>query len=98
MDQVALTDIITSAVETSRPLIEQMQHTFHMSLPEQSVMILADTTRLSQVFSNLLNNAAKYSEPGGRIDLDVETHGDHVSVRIRDRGIVNRCRPDESDL
>ncbi len=87
MDQVALTDIITSAVETSRPLIEQMQHTFHMSLPEQSVMILADTTRLSQVFSNLLNNAAKYSEPGGRIDLDVETHGDHVSVRIRDRGI-----------
>lgn len=87
MEQVLLTEIINSAVETSRPLIEQMGHTLNLKLPMAPVLVEADTTRMSQVFSNLLNNAAKYSERDGQIEISVELHESEVEVQIRDAGI-----------
>ncbi len=86
-ERVLLAQVIHQAVETSQPTIEQAGHTFSLRLSEQSIYVHADVTRLAQVFSNLLNNAAKYTEYGGRIGLDVETHGHEVVVRIRDNGV-----------
>ncbi|HQZ64332.1 MAG TPA: response regulator, partial [Planctomycetaceae bacterium] len=85
--QVTLEAIVQNAVETSRPLIEEAGHTLTMNLPPTPIYLDADLTRLAQVFSNLLNNAAKYTQPGGRIDLVGESSGDEVTVRIRDNGL-----------
>ena len=86
-ERLPLSTMLTSAVETSRPLIEKMGHELAISLPPQPVMIDADLTRLAQVFSNLLNNAAKYSEPCGHIWLRAEHLGGEVIVSVRDAGI-----------
>ena len=86
-ERVDLAAVLTSAVETSRPLIESMSHSFDLVLPGQPVAIDGDLTRLAQVFSNLLTNAAKYSERGGRITLIAQRHEDEVTVSVRDTGI-----------
>jgi signal transduction histidine kinase len=84
---VALSEVVDSAVEASRPLIDAAGHTLRVRLPDEPITLDADPTRLSQVLLNLLNNAAKYTETGGRIDL-VATHaGDQVEIRVRDTGI-----------
>ena len=85
--RVALAAVVHSAVETSRPLIEQARHTLSLTLPPGPVHIDADLVRLAQVFSNLLNNSAKYTEPGGRIWLTAEVSGHEVAVRVRDTGL-----------
>jgi PAS domain S-box-containing protein len=85
--RVTLATVVHSAVETSRPLMEQAGHTFSLTLPPAPVYLDADLTRLAQVFSNLLNNAAKYTEPGGRISLTGELSGGEVLVRVRDNGL-----------
>jgi signal transduction histidine kinase len=85
--EVELAAVLAQAVEISRPLIDQRQHTLHLALPPKPVHLEADPTRLSQVMSNLLNNAAKYMEPGGRISLSAEVHGSEVLLRVRDEGI-----------
>jgi signal transduction histidine kinase len=56
-------------------------------MPQEPVPVMADMTRLSQVFANLLNNAAKYTPPGGRIDIDIWEKDDVVSVAVKDNGI-----------
>ena len=84
---VELGAILQSAVETSRPLIDASGHSITVSLPQQPIHLNADATRMAQVFSNLLNNAAKYSEKPGRIELSVEREEDEVAVRVRDHGI-----------
>jgi CheY-like chemotaxis protein/two-component sensor histidine kinase len=81
-----LSPILTNAVEASRPLIEAHRHEFTLTLPPAPVYVEADTTRLAQVFSNLLNNAAKYTEPGGHIWLVVERQGSDVVVTVKDNG------------
>lgn len=86
-EQIPLSIAINSAVETSRPLIEQMGHTLNLSQPSQPILVDVDVTRLAQVFSNLLNNAAKYSEHGSRIDLTVQRLRSDVKVIVRDNGI-----------
>ena len=86
-ENVELGAILQSAVETSRPLIDASGHAMVVSLPTQPIYLNADSTRMAQVFSNLLNNAAKYSEKSGRIDLSVKSDGDEVVVFIRDQGI-----------
>lgn len=86
-EQVPLAAIVSAAVETSRPHIDDMNHQLTVDLPEESVVIEADPTRLAQVFANLLNNAAKYSERGGKIQLIAERQGRDVVVAVRDTGI-----------
>ncbi len=86
-ERVALATVIQGAVETSRPLIEQCGHELIEILPPQPLYVEADVTRLAQVFGNLLNNAAKYTERGGRITLSVERLGCDVVVSVKDSGI-----------
>jgi signal transduction histidine kinase len=91
-EPVDLGEVLRCAVEISKPHIDQLGHKLSLKLPQNSVKLWADFTRLAQVFSNLLNNAAKYSPEGGEIRLEVDTHKDSVDVRVKDKGIG--IRPD----
>ncbi|MBU8977094.1 response regulator [Lysobacter sp. MMG2] len=82
-----LQDVIAAAVDTARPLIDQGGHSLHLQLPEAPVPLDADHARLAQVFANLLNNAAKYSDPDGRIELGAQLCDAEVQVWVRDTGI-----------
>ena len=82
-----LADVLKSAIESSRFLMEQMGHELSITLPENPVILEADFTRLAQVFSNLLNNAAKYSERGGHIRIRAQLQGNEVVVSVQDSGI-----------
>src|SRR5262249_14599773 len=86
-ERVALAQVVESALETSRPLIEAAGHEVGVTLPPDPVLLDADPIRLAQVLANLLNNAAKYTDPGGRIGLTAEREGNEVVVRVRDNGI-----------
>jgi PAS domain S-box-containing protein len=86
-EQVALEAVVSSAVETSRPLIDHLGHELTVTLPQQPIIVDADPTRLAQVFSNLLNNSAKYMDRGGHIWLTVERQGGDVAVSVKDTGI-----------
>ncbi len=83
----SLQEIIDSAVEIARPSIEQGEHELVVALPAEQVRLVADQARLSQVFANLLNNAAKYSEPHGHIELSTNVREGGVEVQVRDAGI-----------
>jgi PAS domain S-box-containing protein len=85
--RVALADIVGDAVETSRPLIEQAHHTLNVSLPETPVMLDVDRVRVTQVLSNLLNNATKYTDPGGHIWLTAHCQAGEAVISVRDDGI-----------
>lgn len=82
-----LQDAILSAVETTRPLIDTNRHDLRITLPEEPIAMDADLTRLAQAFANVLHNAAKYTEPGGRIALVAERLGSRAVVRVVDNGI-----------
>ena len=84
---VELWAVVQSAVETARPQIEANGHTLTVTLPPQPIHLDADLTRLAQVFWNLLNNSAKYTEPGGRIALTAELKGGEAVVTVQDNGI-----------
>ena len=86
-DTVDLNEVLQCAVEISRPHIDQFGHKLSVELPQKSVRLSADFTRLAQVFSNLLNNAAKYSPPGSDIVLTTDVHRDGVDIRVKDTGI-----------
>ena len=86
-ERVSLALIVTNAVESSRPAIESENHQLTVTLPAEPVYLEADLTRLAQVLQNLLNNAAKYTPPGGKIGLHTEFDGHSVSIRVVDTGI-----------
>jgi PAS domain S-box-containing protein len=86
-ERVELAAVVSHAVETSRPVIDSGGHQLTVSLPPEPVWLDADVTRLGQVFANLLNNAAKYSERGGSIRLAVERQGGEAVVTVEDGGI-----------
>jgi PAS domain S-box-containing protein len=85
-ERVELAEVVQSAIETSRPLIDIGRQELTVALPRQPIYLDADPIRLAQVFSNLLNNAAKYSEPGGQIRLTGERQGCDVVVSVKDDG------------
>jgi PAS domain S-box-containing protein len=87
MERVALNGVLASAVETSLPLIEAARHELALDLPDDVLLVDADATRIAQVVSNLLNNAAKYTPAGGRIDLALRRDGDQAVVTVTDTGI-----------
>lgn len=86
-EQVNFETVVHNAVETSRPMLAAAENDLQISLPAEPVWLEADPVRLAQVFSNLLNNAAKYSERGGRISLVATQTGDELTVRVSDTGI-----------
>ncbi|MGE0759245.1 MAG: ATP-binding protein, partial [Pirellulaceae bacterium] len=86
-ENVALAAVVESAVESSRSLIQECGHDLTVSLPSQPIHLDADPIRLAQVFSNLLNNAAKYTRRGGHIWLTAQREGSDAIVSVRDNGI-----------
>jgi len=86
-ERVSLALIVTNAIEASRPLIESENHRLTVTLPAEPVYLDADLTRLAQVLQNLLNNAARYTPPGGKIELRAEFDGQQVVIRVTDTGI-----------
>lgn len=82
-----LKDVVATAVETSASLIEAGDHQLSVELPSQPLPMDADPTRIAQVVSNLLNNAAKYTPQGGRIALKVEVEGGEAVLSVTDTGI-----------
>ena len=82
-EPVELADVLRVAAETSRPLIEASGQEFVVNLPEETLFLDGDLTRLSQVVSNLLNNSAKYTERGGRIELGARREGSDAVITVR---------------
>ena len=82
-----MSTVVAHAVETATPLVEAKGHQLTVTLPREPVRLHGDPTRLEQVVANLLNNAAKYSEPGGRITLTADREGDELVLRVKDTGI-----------
>ena len=92
-ERLDLKTIVGLAVETSLPLIEAGRHELSLRLPPEPLPVEADPTRMAQVFSNLLNNAAKYTPEGGRLELAASRDGRLVVVAVTDNGvgIPRRC-------
>ncbi len=86
-DQVELASVVHHAVEACRPAMESATHDLSITLPTQPVYLNADPARLAQVVGNLLNNACKFTDEGGRIWLTVEQEGKQAVIRVRDNGI-----------
>ncbi|HXG12062.1 MAG TPA: ATP-binding protein [Gemmataceae bacterium] len=84
---VDLAVVIHQAIEASRPLLDARGHRFSVALPSAPLPVHADVTRLAQVVTNLLNNAAKYTDEGGQIWLAVVREGDQAVIKVRDTGI-----------
>jgi CheY-like chemotaxis protein len=86
-ESVDMAAVLHRTVEGVRPLLEERGHQFTVSLPSEPLRVEGDPTRLEQVLTNLLNNAAKYTDPGGRIWLLASREGDEIVLQVRDTGI-----------
>jgi two-component system, sensor histidine kinase len=86
-EPIDLADVVARAVETSRPWIDSRRHTLTVTVPPEAIRVEADMVRLTQVIGNLLANAAKYTDEGGRIALTVECGPAQAVVRVRDSGV-----------
>jgi PAS domain S-box-containing protein len=86
-EPASLTAIVEAAIESSRPLIDSGGHRLDVSLPDEPIVLLADVTRVAQVISNLLNNAARYSDKKGQIHVNVTREGSEAVIKVSDEGI-----------
>jgi signal transduction histidine kinase len=86
MGSVDMSRIVADAIATVRPSLATRRHSLSVALPSEPVRLLADSSRLHQVLTNLLNNAAKFTDPGGCIRLTAEVSADAVVIRVRDNG------------
>ncbi len=82
-----LTSVLSAAIETARPVIDAKHHSLSLDFPKEAMRLDADAVRLAQVFSNLLINAAKYTDPRGNIHLSASREAGEIVVSIRDNGI-----------
>jgi PAS domain S-box-containing protein len=87
LEPTELTDVIDAAVETARPLIDAKHHLLKVDRPAHPLRFMADPLRLAQVLSNLLTNAAKYTDAGGEILLRAEATADAIIIGVKDNGI-----------
>src|SRR5262249_9906313 len=87
--------IVDGAVEAVKPMIEQHSHTLSETIAKQEMRVNGDPVRLQQAVSNLLVNAAKYTPPGGSIDLSAYQEDGHVVIRVSDDGVG--IAPDQTD-
>lgn len=86
-DRVALSSIVDAAIESSKPLIDSKHHSLTVQLPSQIPVVYCDPVRLSQVLSNLLINAAKYTDPHGHIRLLARVEAEQLILSVKDNGI-----------
>jgi signal transduction histidine kinase len=86
-EPLTLQEILTATLEISRIHLEKARLKFTTDIPADPIPLIGDRIRLTQAFSNLLNNAAKYTEPGGRVSLSVSLTRDRVAIRVRDTGV-----------
>ena len=87
LERIELAPVIQTAIDSSRPLIDTCRHTFSCHFEDQEISLMGDAHRISQIVSNLLSNAAKYTPPGGQINLTVSRSGDdHAQISVRDTG------------
>ncbi|QKT03333.1 PAS domain-containing protein [Ectothiorhodospiraceae bacterium 2226] len=86
VERADLAELVNAALETVAPLIHEAQHRLEVEPPRERLMVDADPARISQVFANLLHNAAKYTAPGGHLHVKLEREGDCAVVSVRDDG------------
>lgn len=86
-EPILLGALLARAVETVEPMIAEFGHALHVQCGDDTLELEGDLTRLTQVIGNLLANAAKYTNPGGRIELTAQRRGSNVEIRIKDNGI-----------
>jgi len=86
-ESMAAAELLTDAVEICQPLIEKQGHRLLVQVPDEPLLLFGDRARLTQVLANLLNNAAKYTPPGGEIACSLEQDGNEIVFRVRDTGI-----------
>lgn len=84
---IDLTSVIGAAIDAARPLLDRKGHALALDLPRETLRLEADPVRLTQILSNLLTNAAKYTDPGGQIQLRASQEGERVTLSVRDNGI-----------
>ncbi|QGM99955.1 HAMP domain-containing histidine kinase (plasmid) [Methylocystis parvus OBBP] len=87
LEPVDLEKVLRQAIETAQPELDRGRHTLKVDLPNDQIVLRGDLVRLIQVFANLLNNAAKYTDPNGKIELSAERFGREAIVTVRDNGI-----------
>jgi len=85
--QMPLADVLASAIEACRPLIEKRYHTLRMDVEARGLVVDGDRDRLHQVFTNLIHNSVKYTDPGGNIRITVDRDGNHAVIGVADNGI-----------
>ena len=85
-ESLEISNLISRAVETTHPLIVERSHDLVLDVPEEPLKVLGDPTRLTQALGNVLSNAAKYTERGGRIAIGVRRDGAEVAIRVTDTG------------
>jgi len=86
-ERVSLATVLKAAVEASSALMERNRHQLKVTTPSQPLYVEGDVTRLTQIVANLLDNAAKYTDPGGKVWLSAEREGDSAVIRVKDSGI-----------
>ena len=86
-ERVAISDVVESALESTRPVLTSRRHALDVALPQVPVYLQGDPIRLTQILTNLLSNAAWYTEPGGRVRVEAAREGETVAVRVIDSGI-----------
>ena len=87
IEAIDASKVVAAAVETSRPFVDALEHTLTVLLPPEPLLLKGDFARVAQILANLINNAAKYTNQGGRIAVTAAREGANVVFRVRDTGI-----------